>query len=88
MDQKDAKFGTVVQVIGPVVDVKFEGGALPEIYTALRITSEGFDVETPMCIVVEVEQHIGEDRVRCVSMHPTEGLSRGMKAESLGGPMS
>jgi F-type H+/Na+-transporting ATPase subunit beta len=87
MDQKDAKFGTVVQVIGPVVDVKFEGGALPEIYTALRITSEGFDVETPMRIVVEVEQHIGENRVRCVSMHPTEGLSRGMKAESLGGPI-
>ncbi len=48
MDQKDAKFGTVVQVIGPVVDVKFEGGALPEIYTALQITSEGFDVETPI----------------------------------------
>jgi F-type H+-transporting ATPase subunit beta len=87
MDQKDAKNGTVVQVIGPVVDVKFEGGALPEIYTALRITSEGFDLETPMCIVVEVEQHIGEDRVRCVAMHPTEGLSRGMKAESLGGPI-
>ncbi|NTV81235.1 MAG: F0F1 ATP synthase subunit beta, partial [Candidatus Aminicenantes bacterium] len=87
MDPKDAKFGTVVQVIGPVVDVKFEGGALPEIYTALRITSEGFDLETPMSIVVEVEQHIGEDRVRCVAMHPTEGLSRGMKAESLGGPI-
>jgi F-type H+-transporting ATPase subunit beta len=87
MEQKDAKFGTVVQVIGPVVDVKFEGGALPEIYTALRITSEGFDSAEPLCIVVEVEQHIGEDRVRCVSMHPTDGLSRGMKAESLGGPI-
>ena len=87
MDRKDAQFGTVVQVIGPVVDVKFEGGALPEIYTALRITSEGFDLETPMSIIVEVEQHIGEDRVRCVAMHPTEGLSRGMKAESLGGPI-
>ena len=87
MEQKDAKFGTVVQVIGPVIDVKFEGGALPEIYTALRITSEGFDSAEPLCIVVEVEQHIGEDRVRCVSMHPTEGLSRGMKAESLGGPI-
>ena len=87
MEQKDAKFGTVVQVIGPVVDVKFEGGALPEIYTALRITSEGFDSAEPLCIIVEVEQHIGEDRVRCVSMHPTEGLSRGMKAESLGGPI-
>jgi len=87
MDQKEAKVGTVVQVIGPVVDVKFEGGALPEIYTAVRVTSEGFDVEQPIEIVVEVEQHIGEDRVRCVSMHPTEGLSRGMKAESLGGPI-
>jgi len=87
MEKKDAKTGTVVQVIGPVVDVKFEGGALPEIYTALRITSEGFDVAEPLNIIVEVEQHIGEDRVRCVSMHPTEGLSRGMKAESLGGPI-
>jgi len=87
MDQKDAKVGTVVQVIGPVVDVKFEEGALPEIYTALRVTSEGFDSAEPLCIIVEVEQHIGEDRVRCVSMHPTEGLSRGMKAESLGGPI-
>jgi F-type H+-transporting ATPase subunit beta len=87
MEKNDARFGTVVQVIGPVVDVKFEGGALPEIYTALRITSEGFDSAAPLGIVAEVEQHIGEDRVRCVSMHPTEGLSRGMKAESLGGPI-
>jgi F-type H+-transporting ATPase subunit beta len=88
MGTNDAKIGTVVQVIGPVVDVKFEGGALPEIYTALRVTSEGFDTAEPMSIIVEVEQHIGEDRVRCVSMHPTEGLARGMKAESLGGPIS
>jgi F-type H+-transporting ATPase subunit beta len=88
METRDAKIGTVVQVIGPVVDVKFEGGALPEIYTALRVTSEGFDTTEPMSIIVEVEQHIGEDRVRCVSMHPTEGLARGMKAESLGGPIS
>jgi F-type H+-transporting ATPase subunit beta len=87
MENTDAKTGIVVQVIGPVVDIKFEGGALPEIYTAVRVTSEGFDVAEPLGIVVEVEQHIGEDRVRCVSMHPTEGLSRGMKAESLGGPI-
>jgi F-type H+-transporting ATPase subunit beta len=87
MERQDAKIGTVVQVIGPVVDVKFEGGALPEIYTALKITSEGFDSAEPLSIVVEVEQHIGDDRVRCVAMHPTEGLSRGMKAESLGGPI-
>jgi len=87
MEETTATTGTVVQVIGPVVDIKFEGGALPEIYTAVRITSEGFEVDTPLCIVVEVEQHIGEDRVRCVAMHPTEGLARGMKAENLGGPI-
>ncbi len=48
MGTNDAKVGTVVQVIGPVVDVKFEGGALPEIYTALRVTSEGFDTAEPI----------------------------------------
>jgi len=87
MDKKEAKIGTVVQVIGPVVDVKFRGGELPEIYTAIRVTSEGFEVRTPIDITVEVEQHIGEDRVRCVSMHPTDGLARGMKAINLGGPI-
>ncbi|MGD1010017.1 MAG: F0F1 ATP synthase subunit beta [Candidatus Aminicenantales bacterium] len=87
MEKKATRTGTVVQVIGPVVDVKFPNGDLPEIYTALRITSEGFDVKTPVDIVVEVEQHIGEDRVRCVSMHPTDGLSRGMTAIDTGGPI-
>jgi F-type H+-transporting ATPase subunit beta len=87
MEQKTANIGTVVQIIGPVVDVKFQGGALPEIYTAIRITSEGFDVRTPVDIMVEVEQHIGEDRVRTVAMNPTEGLARGMKAIDTGGPI-
>jgi F-type H+-transporting ATPase subunit beta len=87
MEQKADKIGTVVQIIGPVVDVKFQDCQLPEIYTAVRITSEGFDVTTPISIIVEVEQHIGEDRVRCVSMHPTDGLSRGMTAVDLGGPI-
>ncbi len=85
--QPDKVVGHVFQVIGPVVDVAFKDGAPPEIYTAIRITSEGFDVPEPVDIIVEAEQHIGEDKVRCVSMHPTEGLSRGMKAESLGGPI-
>jgi F-type H+-transporting ATPase subunit beta len=62
--------------------------SLPEIYTAVRITSEGFDSPTPVNIVVEVEQHIGEDTVRCVSMHPTDGLARGMKALDTGGPIT
>jgi len=81
------RIGQVVQVIGPVVDVEFKGMQLPEIYNAIRITSEGFETPTPVDIVVEVEQHIGEDKVRCVSMHPTDGLARGMKAIDLEGPI-
>jgi len=81
------RVGVVVQVIGPVVDVAFKGMALPEIYTAVRITSEGFESPTPVDIIVEVEQHIGEDTVRCVSMHPTDGLARGMKSVDTGGPI-
>lgn len=81
------RIGQVVQVIGPVVDVEFKDMELPEIYNAIRITSEGFDTPSPVNIVVEVEQHIGEDKVRCVSMHPTDGLARGMKAVDLEGPI-
>jgi F-type H+-transporting ATPase subunit beta len=86
-DSSAGEIGRVVQVIGPVVDVAFPSGQLPEIYTAIRITSEGFDVPIPMDIIVEVEQHIGDFKVRCVSMHPTEGLARGMKAINLGRPI-
>jgi F-type H+-transporting ATPase subunit beta len=78
----------VVQVIGPVVDVEFKDNFLPKIYNAIRITSEGFDTPTPIDIIVEAEQHLGEDRVRCISMHPTEGLARGMAAVDLDGPIT
>ena len=81
------RIGTVVQVIGPVVDVAFKGQQLPEIYTAVRITSEGIDTPMPIDIIVEVEQHLGEDTVRCVSMQSTDGLARGMKAIDTGGPI-
>ncbi|MDH7512804.1 MAG: F0F1 ATP synthase subunit beta [Clostridiales bacterium] len=81
------RVGKVVQVIGPVVDIEFKEMELPEIYNAIRVTSEGFETPTPVDIVVEVEQHIGEDKVRCVSMHPTDGLARGMKAIDLEGPI-
>src|SRR3954465_2043195 len=77
--------GRVVQIIGPVVDVEFEEGHLPPIYTALRITSAGFDVPDPIDIIAEVEQHLGEGRVRTVSMQPTEGIVRGMVATDTGG---
>src|SRR5579864_6910277 len=82
------KTGHVTEVIGPVVDVQFEEGHLPLIHSAVRITSEGFDIPEPLEIIAEVEQHLGEGRVRCVAMKPSEGLVRGMKAEDLGGPIS
>ena len=80
--------GRVVQIIGPVLDVEFSEGYLPPIYQALRVTSEGFDVPTPIDIIVEVEQHLGEGRVRAVSMQPTEGLVRGMIAVDTGNPIT
>ncbi len=83
-----ANVGKVIQVAGPAVDVAFSEGHLPKIYNAVRITSEGFDVESPMSIICEVQQHLGEGRVRTVSMQPTEGLVRGMPVEDLGEPIS
>jgi F-type H+/Na+-transporting ATPase subunit beta len=80
--------GKVVQVIGPVVDVEFEEGHLPPIYSALRVISDGFDVPAPINIICEVEQHLGEGRVRTVAMQPTEGLVRGMQAIDTGGPIT
>jgi F-type H+-transporting ATPase subunit beta len=79
--------GHVIQVAGPAVDVQFAEGEVPMIQTALRITSEGFKVPTPIDIIVEVAQHIGEGRVRTIAMQPTDGLVRGMKALSLGRPI-
>jgi F-type H+/Na+-transporting ATPase subunit beta len=82
-----ARVGRVVQIIGPVVDVEFEGG-VPSIYTALRIQDEGESGGVAIDVIAEVEQHLGENRVRCVSMLPTEGMVRGMKAVDTGGPIS
>ncbi len=69
--------GRVIQVIGPVVDIEFPQG-VPAIYNA--VTVEGGNLK----VVVEVEQHLGEDRVRCVAMKPTDGMVRGMKAVDSG----
>ena len=80
--------GRVVQIIGPVMDIEFGDGYLPPIYQALRVISEGFDVPTPIDIIAEVEQHLGEGRVRTVSMQPTEGMVRGMKVIDTGGPIT
>jgi F-type H+-transporting ATPase subunit beta len=78
--------GRVVQVIGPVVDVEFREDHLPPIYQAIEVRDKSDAGEVR--IIAEVAQHLGENRVRCVSMHPTDGLVRGMKAYDLGGPIS
>jgi F-type H+-transporting ATPase subunit beta len=80
--------GKVVQIIGPVIDVEFEGKYLPPIYQALRVVSDGFDVPSPIEVIAEVQQHLGEGRVRAVSMLPTDGMVRGMQAIDTGGPIT
>ena len=74
--------GHVAKVIGPVVDVKFDTGVLPEIYNAVRIINGDATVTT------EVMQHLGEQTVRCVAMSATEGLKRGLEAVDTGAPIS
>ena len=79
--------GRVIQIIGPVVDVQFDK-AVPAIYSAVRIQDDGKGGGMPIDVVTEVEQHLGESRVRCVSMLPTDGMVRGMKAIDTGGPIT
>ncbi|MEY4744422.1 MAG: synthase beta subunit, partial [Candidatus Parcubacteria bacterium] len=73
--------GTISQIIGPVVDVKFEGD-LPNILNALVVERDGGD------LVLEVQQHVGGKTVRAVSMSSTDGLSRGMSVKDTGAPIS
>ncbi|MGA3210544.1 MAG: F0F1 ATP synthase subunit beta [Terriglobales bacterium] len=80
--------GHLIQISGPAVDVQFGEGKLPPIYQALRVTSDGFKVPAPINVILEVQQHLGENRVRCVAMEPTDGMVRGMNAIDLGGPIS
>jgi len=77
--------GRVVQVIGVVVDLEFPEGDLPPLYNAVRVTG---DQESPLDVTMEVAQHLGDNVVRCVSMEPTDGIRRGMKATDLGGPIT
>src|SRR6187399_1862258 len=79
--------GKVVQVIGPVIDVEFTEG-LPAIYNAIRIVSEGGPGVERIDVVAEVEQHLGENRVRTVAMKPTDGMRRGMEVIDTGAPIS
>ncbi|MGA7992691.1 MAG: F0F1 ATP synthase subunit beta [Thermoanaerobaculia bacterium] len=80
--------GRVVQIIGPVVDVEFPAGKLPTILNAVRIVDEEKLSTVPIDIVTEVAQHLGENRVRCISMKPADGLVRGMKAIDTGAPIT
>src|SRR5512137_2485548 len=80
--------GKVVQIAGPAVDVQFTEANLPPIYEALQVTSEGFNVPSPINVILEVQQHLGEGRVRCIAMKATDGMVRGMKAIDQGGPIS
>jgi F-type H+-transporting ATPase subunit beta len=88
MPENAHNVGKVVQVIGPVVDVEFEEHHLPEIYNAVLITIEGSEGSKPSDVIAEVQQHLGEGRVRTVAMKATEGMVRGMKATDLGGPIT
>ena len=80
-----ANYGKVTQVIGPVIDVSFEGGKenIPPIYHALKVEREDGQE-----LILEVEQHIGEDTVRCVAMESTDGVRRGVKVLDLGRPIA
>src|SRR5690625_2136461 len=78
---KDKNKGTIIQIIGAVIDVHFET-EIPSLYNALEVE---FNDDK---IVLEVVQHLGDDAVRCISMHPTDGLTRGMEAIDTGAPTS
>ena len=75
--------GKITQIIGAVLDIKFQEGNLPEINDAIKVTMKDGKV-----LVVEVAQHLGDDTVRCIAMGPTDGLVRGMKAEATGAPIT
>jgi len=80
--------GHVIQVGGPTIEIQFPDKHIPKMFNAVRVTSEGFDTPFKIDITAEVAQHIGEGRVRTISMQPTDGLVRGMKAYDTGGPIS
>ena len=77
--------GKVVQVIGPVVDIEFPAGELPEILSAIKVTGKAADQE--INLTVEVMQHLGDSVTRCIAMSSTDGLMRGMDADDTGAPI-
>jgi F-type H+-transporting ATPase subunit beta len=81
------KVGKITQVIGPVVDVEFPPGALPEIFTALTVSNGAINAE-PDNLTIEVAQHLGENTARCIAMDATEGLVRGQPVKNTGAPIT
>jgi len=80
--------GTITQIIGPVIDVRFNEGELPALYNAIRIKNPfAAEGDEDNYIIVEVAQHLGDNSIRAVSMHATDGLVRGMEAEDTGSPI-
>jgi F-type H+/Na+-transporting ATPase subunit beta len=86
-EQSAQKPGRIVEIKGVVIDVVFPEG-LPEIYTALRIDIPEQEGQDARSIIAEVQQHLGDDRVRAVAMDSTDGLARGLEVEDTGGPIS
>jgi F-type H+/Na+-transporting ATPase subunit beta len=81
------KSGRIVEIKGVVIDAVFSG-ELPEIYHALRIDIPGQDGQEARALIAEVQQHLGDDRVRAVAMDSTDGLARGLEVEDTGGPIT
>ena len=74
--------GTVIQVVGPVLDIRFEDGRLPQLLSAIEVPNGD------NTIVAEVAQHIGDNVVRCIAMSSTDGLQRGIEAIDTGAPIT
>jgi len=83
----DTQQGNISQVLGNVVDVQFSDGSLPPILTALRVTNPAISDQSGN-LVLEIQQHLGENTVRCIAMDTTDGLVRGMPVENTGAPIS
>ena len=79
----DKNVGKITQIIGAILDIKFQDGCLPEIYDAVKVP-----MKDGTQLTVEVAQHLGDDTVRCIAMGPTDGLIRGMDAVATGSPIS
>ncbi len=87
--ETEGNVGTVEEVQGVVVEVAFPDGDLPEIYNALEIELEvAAEEDNATRLVLEVQQHLGDDRIRAVAMDATDGLARGTKVVDTGGPIT